>query len=195
MAWDQELTLWTLERGDDKLVTSRTSNDARGQRSVHDPVTKLTNWCNVIYLAPAQGLVVTSVSGVAQDQELSLQALKRSLMLTTNQYLLKWCSRSKICPWSYLGLILLTKLTNWCNANYLAHAQGLVIASVGARRGSRSRIDFTSTREGSDVDIRTSSRLQINQPVLSSRQNHRHPPVKLRVTGWRCWNLLPHLSI
>ena len=50
---------------------------------------------------------------------------------------------------------------------------------VGCRRRLRSRVDFTSTREGSDVDIRTSSRLQINQPVLSSRQNHRHPPVKL----------------
>ena len=39
---------------------------------------------------------------------------------------------------------------------------------VGCRRRLRSRVDFTSTREGSDVDIRTSSRLQINQPVTTT---------------------------
>ena len=47
-------------------------------------LTKLTNRCSAIYLAHAQGLVIALVRGVVRDQEFTLQALKRSLMLTTN---------------------------------------------------------------------------------------------------------------
>ena len=43
------------------------------------------NRYNTICLAHAQGLVIASfVRGLARDQELTLQALERGLMLTTN---------------------------------------------------------------------------------------------------------------
>ena len=35
-------------------------------------LTKLTNRCSAIYLAHAQGLVVTSMRGLARDKELTL---------------------------------------------------------------------------------------------------------------------------